>query len=444
MENLKLLFQIYFRPAFAMSEILDRGSWVFAAIAVLVVSFAFSATVNSRLQSAYAIPQFTEFYSPDLIEMDEFSPQMEAKYRKAEADYKNALDSREMIPVIGDRFFTFFSFDSSFFTPLFSLSVFYVPAVILLMSIFGGIGTFSVVLRRDYSALATCTLMAWTAAHLPFAILGLFLSTSAVLPSILLSFWFFSAALFGASMIFAIRTVFGANYGIALVVAAVAWVAISAGTFISQFVSPWAFSPFLIIFVLLYFGGFLGGEVRGLGNSFRQRQDFKRFLHNATVNPNDADAHVQLGLIYLQRRQDAKAKEHFENAFAIDSEEIDANYELGKMARKAGELQKALHYFSTVAGQNDKHALSEIWREIGATYLAADMLAEAENALEKYVERRPVDAEGLYYLGRVYKLKNEVEKARECFEQAIESAGTSPDFRRRDQQHWSKLAKKEL
>jgi len=38
MENLKLLFQIYVRPAFAMSEIMDRGSWIFAAAAVMLVS----------------------------------------------------------------------------------------------------------------------------------------------------------------------------------------------------------------------------------------------------------------------------------------------------------------------------------------------------------------------------------------------------------------------
>ncbi len=200
----------------------------------------------------------------------------------------------------------------------------------------------------------------------------------------------------------------------------------------------------MIILAIIYFGGFLGGEVQGIGNAFRQRQNFKRFLHNATVNPNDADAHVQLGLIYMQRRQEAKALEHFTKAFEIDAQEIDANYELGKIARRKGELQTALNYFSTVVEQNDKHALSEVWREIGATYLEANMLNESREALEKFVERRPVDSEGLYYLGKVYKAQNEPEKAREMFEQAIESARNAPVYRRRELNHWSKLAQKEL
>ena len=66
-------------------------------------------------------------------------------------------------------------------------------------------------------------------------------------------------------------------------------------------------------------------------------------------------------------------------------------------------------------------------------------------ALEKFVDRRAVDAEGLYYLGRVLKQQGESEKARDYFEQAVDSAKTSPEFRRRsDTRHWSKLAKKEL
>jgi tetratricopeptide (TPR) repeat protein len=149
-------------------------------------------------------------------------------------------------------------------------------------------------------------------------------------------------------------------------------------------------------------------------------------------------------LIYLQRRQEAKALEHFNKAFAIDPEEIDANYELGKIARAKGNLQEALNHFSIVVEQNDKHALSEVWREIGATYLEANMLTEARDALEKFVDRRAFDPEGLYHLGRVLKAQGEIEKAREKFELAVDSAKTSPDYRRRESRQWVKLAQREI
>ncbi len=444
METLKLLFNLYFRPAFAMSEIIDKGSWLVAAVLILLVSLAFFTTINSKLQTAYHIPNLTEFYQPN-YEFDEDSSAAEAQYNKALSNYQKALAERQTIPVVGDTFFRFFSFEPNrFYQPLLSLSIFYVPFVILLMCIFGQIGGFGVVLQRSYGELATCSLTAWAAAHLPFALLGILLYSSGVSPSVYLAIWLASSLLFGVFMVFALRTVLGANYGTAILVVCFGWLAFSLGMYVFKFISPWLFSPFLIVYAYLYFGGAMTSGVSGMGDAFRQKQNFKRFLHNATVNPKDADAHVQLGLIYLQRRQEVKALEHFNKAFEIDANELDANYELGKIARKNGELQTALNHFSVVLEQNDKHALSEIWREVGATYLEAGMLVEAREALEKYVERRPVDSEGLYYLGKIYKTQGEKDKAREMFEQAIESAKNSPDYRRRELNQWSKLAQKEM
>jgi hypothetical protein len=55
-----------------------------------------------------------------------------------------------------------------------------------------------------------------------------------------------------------------------------------------------------------------------------------------------------------------------------------------------------------------------------------------------------VDPEGLYYLGRVLKAKGENDRAREMFEQAVQSAKSSPYFRSKQLGQWSKLAQKEL
>jgi tetratricopeptide (TPR) repeat protein len=445
MENIKLLFALFFRPLSAMSDIMDKGSWFFAAVAVLLVSIAFFLTVNDKLQAAYRIPNFYEFYQPNFDVVNEDSLAAQAEYEKAAAGYEKAARERQKIPLVGDAFFRFFSFEpGGFFQPLLSLSLFYVPATILLLCLFGGGGNLGTVLQRDYGALAACSLMAWAAAHLPFAIAGILLYSQAVSPEVYFTMWLASAIGFGALMVFALRTVFGANYAVAIAVVCVSWLSISAGMYVFRFVSPWLFSPFLLFYAYMYFGGRLGGEVRGFGNAFRQKQNFKRFLHNATVNPKDADAHVQLALIYLQRRQEAKASEHLNRAIEIDKTEPDANYEMGKLARVNGDLQQALNHFSVVLEQNDKYALSEIWREIGATYLAANMLAEAREALEKFVERRPVDAEGLYYLGKALKAQGETDRAREMFERAVEAAQTSPDYRRREIRHWSKLAQKEI
>lgn len=85
MENIKLLFLLYIRPAFAMSEILDKGSWLFSVVLVLFISIAFYWTVNARLQSAYSIPAFYEYYNPDYKTIGKDSPEFQAARRNAES-----------------------------------------------------------------------------------------------------------------------------------------------------------------------------------------------------------------------------------------------------------------------------------------------------------------------------------------------------------------------
>jgi tetratricopeptide (TPR) repeat protein len=445
MESIKLLLQIYTRPGFAFSEVMDRGNWLVAAGLTLLIAVPFFGTINTKLDAAYRIPTAAEYIDPAIYESDPESAAFEAQQRRSMEAYQSALAARKTVPVVGDTFFRFFSFNpAAFYQPLLALSVFYVPAVILLVSLFAGIGSFGLLLRRDYAVLATCALMAWAAAHLPFAPAGLALFNSEFDPAIYFGLWIASGALFGVFMLFAIRTVFGTSYAVAAAVVAVAWPSISLSMYVFQYISPWLLSPFILFYAFIYFGGYLGGEVRGFGNAFRRRQNLKRFLQNATVNPKDADAHVQLGLIYLERKQETRAIEHFKKAIEIDKIEIDANYELGRIARQHGKLQEALDHFEIVLEQDDKYRLSEVWREVGATYLAAGMLKEASEALEKFVDRRAVDPEGLYYLGRVLKANGERDRARELFEQAIQAAKTSPYFRSRQLGQWSKLAQKEL
>lgn len=444
MENLKLLFLIYIKPGFAFSEIMDRGNWLVAAGLALVVAVPFFATINTKLQAAYRVPELYEYYDETIS--SEIDPAIAEKYQAdAMREYKKAIANRSTVPVVGDSFFRFFSFEPAYFyRPALAISLFYVPFLILLVSIFAGVGSFGRLAGRDYAVLATCTLTAWAAAHLPFAIAGVALFGTNVEPTLHFGFWLASGLLFGVFMVFAVRTVFGTSYGAAIATIVCGWPAFSISMYVFQYVSPWMFWGFLPICMLIYFAGYLGGEVRGLGNSYRQRQSLKRFLQNAIVNPKDADAHVQLGLIYLQRRQETRATEHLSKAFEIDPREIDANFELGKLARQKGDLQKALDHFTVVLEQDDKYRLSEIWREIGATYLAAEMLQEAEGALAKFVERRNVDPEGLYYYGKVLKARGEPDRAREMFESAIDSARTSPYFRTRQLGQWVRLAQKEI
>ena len=445
MENLRLLFQIYVKPGSALSGIMDSGGWIFAAVATIVLSIGLGMGVNSKIIETYTVSGTDRYISMIPIDDEVLRSEIDPSLLDENAeDGSIRIDGRRPFPVLGNSVFWLFSFDPSFITPLVVLVLFYFPGTILTASIVGRLGNPGVVLQRDYATFTTCGLMAWVAAHLPFVILAFVLGRSGLDGSVFLSIWLASGLYFGFLLVFALRTVFGMEYWEGALTIAISWIFYSMGVIAVQFIGPWLFSPFLIIFAILFFGGFIRGQLSGLGNSMRQKRDFKRHLHNATVNPNDADAHVQLGLIYAKRRQEDKAREHFAKAYEIDSDEIDANYELGKLARQDGELQQAIEHFSVVVEQDERYSLSEIWREIGVTYLTAGMLKEAEEALEKFVTRRAYDSEGLYHYGVLLKQKGESEKAEDFFTQAIDAVKTAPYYRKKELSKWARLAAKEM
>jgi tetratricopeptide (TPR) repeat protein len=167
-------------------------------------------------------------------------------------------------------------------------------------------------------------------------------------------------------------------------------------------------------------------------------------LEAAAVNPHDAEAQYQLGLIYQHRRRYAEAIRRFQNAIAIDAKETDAHFQLGRIAREQGRLKDALAHFQAVIDQDESHSSSEILRELGALYLAVRQYGDARSELERYVARREYDPEGLYYYGRALEGLGETAAARDAYSRAVEAARTAPAYRRRFTARWNRLAQKQL
>ena len=323
-----------------------------------------------------------------------------------------------------------------FYGPLLVLAVAYVPGILLLCGILGRLGGFVVSFQRDYSPMLTCTAMAWSAANLPLVIAGF-----TAPPQVLLVLAGLAYLYFAVLMYFAIRTVFGAGNGASIAVVCLSWIPLVAAVFLwgpLHFLMGWLASPFF----LFYAWYFLGGEFSGLGAGMRNRQNFRRMLDAAALNPHDGEAQYQLGLIYQQRRNYTEAIERFQNAVRIDPTETDAHYQLGRIARDQGRIDDALKEFKLVVQQDPKHNLSEILRELGGTYLAAGRLKDARGQLEVYVERRPYDPEGLYYYGQVLEGLGHPSEARPIYAQAVEAARTAPRYRRPFTARWSRLAQK--
>src|SRR5262245_7518659 len=215
-DNIKLLFKLYYRPASAMSDIIDRGNWLFGAALVTATAVLLGFTVTNRIYRTYesaSIPpeerRAARKSQPEISPSDQ--PQADPDGDVEEDLEQNLPDAKRLpLPVIGEAGWRLVSFNpTSLFAIALSLAALYAPAAILALTLITRTGSFGVAFRRDYGSLLICAYMAWAASHLPFALAGFALNPLKLGAEGALALWLLGNGCFGALMIFAIRTVCG-------------------------------------------------------------------------------------------------------------------------------------------------------------------------------------------------------------------------------------------
>jgi len=342
-----------------------------------------------------------------------------------------------------------------------------VPLLTLIANIFERRGSFRVVLTQEYAPLAASVFYVLTAANL-FGLLvvtvlhysGFQAEYAAIVQQayqnpqtapdlsqfgslaelmkepVFISyslFTMFQRGLFGAGMIIAVKDTFRMSAARAF---AVTFVGCFAGMFFGSFAlalfSGVFGSPFLLVLLFMLLRGYFS-DIMG---SHRARAAFRQNLESATLNPADASAHYNLGLIHQTRSELDQARERFERALQIDPEEIDASYQLGRIARQQKRYGDAIQHFEQVVARNPAHSQHEVWREVAATYIAAGQFEDARTALDQFLEHRPSDPEGLYLMGRAHAGLGHKREATSLMQACIEAVKTAPAYKYRTSKRW--------
>jgi len=320
----------------------------------------------------------------------------------------------------------------------------FVPFSLIFLALAAHLGSVTTVLFRDYMPALSGLLFAWGAAHLPISVLWIagIVPMQPGAPMVSISQWI-GLGLFAAFAIPVLSTVTSAalpQCAMGAVVAGTSAIVVSkllgSSNLHYMLVSPW-------ILFLLYQR--FAGDMGMLGGGLAARQNFKRQLELATINPLDADAHYQLGLLYLQRHALTEAEASLRRAVEIDPNEPDALFHLGRLLRQRPETAvEARQLLERAAHLNPKLSNYEVWRELGGAALASNDVEEALAHLEPYTKAREFDPEGMVLYGQALRAASRENEARLAFEKAIEAARTAPDFRRHELKRWEAAARKEL
>src|SRR6185295_3999111 len=86
------------------------------------------------------------------------------------------------------------------------------------------------------------------------------------------------------------------------------------------------------------------------------------------------------------------------------------------------------------------HSQSEAWREIGWTYFQAGQYEDARVAFERFIDKRPSDAEGRYRYGLTLHQLGRDDAAAIEMRACIEAVRTSPSYKYRAEKHWASEA----
>jgi tetratricopeptide (TPR) repeat protein len=386
------LLRIFYNPSQAMTDLRDGSHYLAGAVFALASSVAYFLALNRAPQPSFEFALY---------------PQMSLRF------------------IIGASL-----------SPILFLAVVYIPACLLAANLIERRSSFSALLRQEYAPMAACILYGWAASHLIMLLPALVLFDPAgfqqsspaarmmVVRVAPLPYFIFLAVI-------ALRVVLRLKYGQAM-----GAILLSSFSLIALPLLPNPLflltSPFLALIVIILIMNFLGSAM----SAARDRENFKQSLEAATLNPADASAHYNLGLIYQQRGDTERARDCFLRAIEIDADETDAHYQLGRIAREEGRLADAILHFDAVLERDANHSQSEIWREVGRTYVQAAQHEDALAAFERFLEKRHSDAEGLYLYGlTLYHLGREEEAARQM-RACVEAVRTAPAYKYRSEKRW--------
>ncbi len=318
------------------------------------------------------------------------------------------------------------------------ISVIYVPFAILIANLFERRASFSLVIREEYAPVLSCALgslaISLLVTILPAVIIGwqsTWLRSDAVMGYFVLLI-LMPLPIFAALMTISIGTVFRIGWAAAAVTTLLSFLALLGMPLLMQAATFVCASPFLLLLMLFL----LRDRVDDFMRSHRARASFKQNLEAATLNPADASAHYNLGLLYQQRGEFHDAADSFTRAIEIDPREVDAHYQLGRIMREQGRYSDAVRHFEKVVQLEPAHSQHEVWREIAQVYYSAGQYHDALEMIEQFLDKRPSDAQGRYWRGMTLNSLGRIGEAIQEMQNCVETVKTAPAYKYRTERQW--------
>jgi tetratricopeptide (TPR) repeat protein len=320
---------------------------------------------------------------------------------------------------------------SNLLQTLLFLTLVYVPALIALSNAFAGDGLGFSISRAEYAGHLSALLPLWAAIFLVAAPIQWLVPQFLILPYLDISFGMLWLLL--SMVIYTVWAVRQLNYipvAAALGVFVLSWFTLPVFFVLTSFLLV---LPFFVVLPVLFL---FVQRLRELIATQSLLRGFRQHLRTLMLNPRDADAHFQLGLLHFRSGHMETARGYFEQALSIDPKDPDFHYYMGRIFESGGDWVKAAAEYEETYSLNPAYGTGDIFREVGKGYLHTDRLDKALEFLQYFLERRNSDPEGRYWLAVALQRAGKTEEMRLQLNSVLDLARTSPRFFRKEHRPW--------
>ncbi len=170
----------------------------------------------------------------------------------------------------------------------------------------------------------------------------------------------------------------------------------------------------------LHFGGFRRNDFT-YGVAFFQHgyleQAAASFRQVIAAQPDNPEAHYNLGTLHLRKGDYAAARENLQQAVRLRPEYPEAWNNLGMTAAQQGSTDEAIRNFQESLRLKPDYAIALL--NLGNLYRRQGAAAEAEKLLNRALELQPNDSEANYSVGMLYAAQDQRPQAEEFLTRAV-------------------------
>lgn len=144
-------------------------------------------------------------------------------------------------------------------------------------------------------------------------------------------------------------------------------------------------------------------------------------------DPNNAEAHNFMGLIYLTLSEYQQAADHLKEAVRLNAYFTDAHNNLGVAYRELKQYDKAMKEFQAALNDKTYKTPEKVQLNLGNLYLDQGVMSEAVRCFERAVALNPKYLNGYLGLGTAYQKSGRADLAAEQFRKVMSMAPDSKE-----------------